>query len=75
MHDHPNFKPQFFWIQEANYTIYSNVKFPGYKIEYNKLTQNNDTARTILLVNNNISYKSRYDLKMSLYHQYGYKSI
>ena len=32
-----NFKPQFFSIQEANYNIYSNLKFPGYKIEYNKL--------------------------------------
>ena len=49
-----NFKPQFFSIQEANHNIYSNLKFPGYKIEYNKLTQNNDTARTILLVDNSI---------------------
>ena len=54
----PNFS-----IQEANYNIFSSLKFPGYKIEYNKLTQNNDTARTILLVDNNISYKRRYDVE------------
>ena len=36
------------------YNIFSTLKFPGYKIEYNKLTQNNDTARTILLVDNSI---------------------
>ena len=58
-----NIKPEFFSIQEANYNIHSNIKFPGYNIEYNNLISKNDSARTILLIINNISYKRRHDLE------------
>ena len=56
-------QPEFFSIQEANFNIKSNIKIKGYNIEYNNLIFNNDIARTVLLIKNNISYKRRYDLE------------
>ena len=51
------FKPHLLSIQEANYSIETNVRFRGYNLEYNQLTKTYKTARTVLLIREDISYE------------------
>ena len=55
------FKPQLLSIQEANYKIDTNLTFKGYKLEYNLLTKSYKTARTVLLIWEDIPYERCYE--------------
>ena len=58
--------PDIMCISEANLK-YSNKNiinnFPDHNIELNKMAKNIDVSRNILIINNKISYKRRYDLE------------
>ena len=44
------FSPDFFSISEANYDMLSNIKFPGYNLEYNRLHISHNIARSVVLI-------------------------
>ena len=54
-------KPDILSIQEANYDLKNLISIRGYNIEYKKLCSNDNKARTIMLVKDNINYKHMYE--------------
>ena len=51
------FRPHLLSIQEANYNVDSGIFLRGYKLEYNCLSKSHKTARTVVLIRDNIPYE------------------
>ena len=59
-------KPHIMCISEANLKASNNNiinKVPDHAIELNKMSNKIDISRNILIINNKIAYKRRYDLE------------